>query len=311
MPDYLFQHFYSTLAIIAFLLATLILHHYSKRGREWIPVRAAPSGCLAFVILLTVLTFLASCLFSAIRTGETWEEAVFMLARLLALAGALAVISRLTNYYMRRDGIKDTLNPGESASWLAYRLRNRGICLFLLIGVIIFIIDFFTISLPVPELPPGSPFLISTPVPLLEENAPEVRISSRVTNRFFGESDFDLVVRDANGSRHVFPSILINPGGASAITIYRLRPAGDRKDSSLIFTNEIQICLLNLATMQVKMLRGSSSNYPSAEPEDLHGPDIENRLEIIGLYRGHSCIPGVEYTQETRAKLLKNLQEVE
>lgn len=305
MPDYLFQHFYSTLAIIAFLLATLILHHYSKRGREWIPVRAAPSGCLAFVILLTVLTFLASCLFSAIRTGETWEEAVFMLARLLALAGALAVISRLTNYYMRRDGIKDTLNPGESASWLAYRLRNRGICLFLLIGVIIFIIDFFTISLPVPELPPGSP------VPLLEENAPEVRISSRVTNRFFGESDFDLVVRDTNGRRHVFPSILINPGGASAITIYRLRPAGDRKDSSLIFTNEIQICLLNLATMQVKMLRGSSSNYPSAEPEDLHGPDIENRLEIIGLYRGHSCIPGVEYTQETRAKLLKNLQEVE
>lgn len=57
--------------------------------------------------------------------------------------------------------------------------------------------------------------------------------------------------------------------------------------------------------MQVKMLRGSSSNYPSAEPEDLHGPDIENRLEIIGLYRGHSCIPGVEYTQETRAKLLE------
>ena len=124
MPDYLFQHFYSTLAIIAFLLAALILHHYSKRGREWIPVRAAPSGCLAFVILLTVLTFFASCLFSAIRTGETWEEAVFMLARLLALAGAIAVISRLTNYYMHRDGIKDTLNPGESASWLAYRLRS-------------------------------------------------------------------------------------------------------------------------------------------------------------------------------------------
>ena len=156
MPDYLFQHFYSTLAIIAFLLAALILHHYSKRGREWIPVRAAPSGCLAFIILLTVLTFLVSCLFSAIRTGKTWEEAVFILARLLALAGALAVISRLTNYYMHRDGIKDTLNPGESTARLACRLRNRGICLFLIIGVIIFIIDLFTITLPVPELPPGS-----------------------------------------------------------------------------------------------------------------------------------------------------------
>ena len=58
MPDYLFQHFYSTLAIIAFLLAALILHHYSKRGREWIPVRAAPSGCLAFILLLTALTLL-------------------------------------------------------------------------------------------------------------------------------------------------------------------------------------------------------------------------------------------------------------
>ena len=311
MPDYLFQHFYSTLAIIAFLLAALILHHYSKRGRECIPVRAAPSGCLAFIILLTVLTFLVSCLFSAIRTGKTWEEAVFILARLLALAGALAVISRLTNYYMHRDGIKDTLNPGESTARLACRLRNRGICLFLIIGVIIFIIDLFTITLPVPELPPGSAFLISTPIPLPEENAPEILISSRVTNRFFGESDFDLVVRNANGHKYVFPSILINPGGGSAITIYRLRPAGGRNEGSLLFTNEIQICLLNLATMQVKMLRGPSSNYPSADPEDLYGPDIENRLEIIGLYRGRSCMPGVEHTRETRARLLKNLHEVE
>ena len=37
-----------------------------------------------------------------------------------------------------------------------------------------------------------------------------------------------------------------------AITIYRLRPAGGRNEGSLLFTNEIQICLLNLATMQVK-----------------------------------------------------------
>ena len=41
MLDYLFQHFYSTLAIVAFFIAILILRACGKRGRR--PSAAWPS----------------------------------------------------------------------------------------------------------------------------------------------------------------------------------------------------------------------------------------------------------------------------
>ena len=56
MLDYLFQHFYSTLAIVAFFIAILILRACGKRGRRWIPVSTAPFGCMAFLVVFLLLT---------------------------------------------------------------------------------------------------------------------------------------------------------------------------------------------------------------------------------------------------------------
>lgn len=311
MLDYLFQHFYSTLAILAFLIVILFLHEYGKRSSKWIPGRTAPFGCLAFIFLFILLTFLTSCLLSAFRAGEFWEETAFILAWLLALWGAFSVIAWLTRHYMRRESFADTPDPAENRATLATRLRNKGICWFLIIGLLGCVIDILTVPLPAPELAPGSPFATSTIIPLPDKEPLEIRISSRVTNKFFGGCDFDLTVRDQQGRKHIFPSILLNPGGGRAITIYRLRPADGKKDGSLVFTNEMQSCLLNLDTMKMKSLNGPASNYPYPTREDLHGPDIENRLETVGLYRGQSCRPGMEYSRETRANLLKNLKEVQ
>lgn len=311
MLDYLFQHFYSTLAILAFLLAIVILRACGKRGRSWIPVSTAPFGCVAFLAIFLLLTAFITWIFGFFTAGSTLEDIAFTLGWLLAVAAALAVISRLTAYYLRQDKAANKLYPGESRKLLPGQLRNKGILLFVLIGVISCAIDIITVPFPVPELPPGSALSASTRIPLPPEVPLDVRISSRVTNRFFGECDFDLTVREKDGRKHIFPAVLINPGGGSAITIYRLRAQDNRHHGSLVFTNEMESCLLNLDTMQMKSLSGPASNYPLPTREDLHGPDMELRLETVGLYRGLSCIRGAEHTETTRANVLKNLKEIQ
>ncbi|PNC17569.1 hypothetical protein CXU22_07380 [Akkermansia muciniphila] len=311
MLDYLFQHFYSTLAILAFLLAIVILRACGKRGRSWIPVSTAPFGCVAFLAIFLLLTAFITWIFGFFTAGPTLEDIAFTLGWLLAVAAALAVISRLTAYYLRQDKAANKLYPGESRKLLPGQLRNKGILLFVLIGAISCAIDIITVPFPVPELPPGSALSASTRIPLPPEVPLDVRISSRVTNRFFGECDFDLTVREKNGRKHIFPAVLINPGGGSAITIYRLRAQDNRHHGSLVFTNEMESCLLNLDTMQMKSLSGPASNYPLPTREDLHGPDMELRLETVGLYRGLSCIRGAEHTETTRANVLKNLKEIQ
>ena len=228
MLDYLFQHFYSTLAILAFLLAIVILRACGKRGRSWIPVSTAPFGCVAFLAIFLLLTAFITWIFGFFTAGSTLEDIAFTLGWLLAVAAALAVISRLTAYYLRQDKAANKLYPGESRKLLPGQLRNKGILLFVLIGAISCAIDIITVPFPVPELPPGSALSASTRIPLPPEVPLDVRISSRVTNRFFGECDFDLTVREKNGRKHIFPAVLINPGGGSAITIYRLRAQDNR-----------------------------------------------------------------------------------
>lgn len=78
---------------------------------------------------------------------------------------------------------------------LSAQLRNKGILLFAIIGIISCAIDIITFPFPIPELPPGSPLSASTMIPLPPEVPFEVCISSRVTTRFSGECDFDATVR--------------------------------------------------------------------------------------------------------------------
>lgn len=311
MLDYLFQHFYSTLAIVAFLLVVVILRICGKRGRTWIPLSTAPFGCVTFLVVFLLLTAFITWAFGFFTAGPALEDIAFTLGWMLSVAAALAVISRLTAYYLRLDKADTRLYPGESRKLLPVQIRNKGILLFVLIGVISCAIDIITVPFPVPELPPGSALSASTFIPLPPEIPLDMRISSRVTNRFFGECDFDLTVREKNGRKHIFPAILINPGGGSAITIYRLRAEDKRYAGSLIFTNEMESCLLNMDTMQMKSLSGPASNYPPPAREDLQGSDMDMRLEIVGLYRGLSCMRGAEHTETTRAKVLKILKYIQ
>lgn len=311
MLDYLIQHFYSTLVILAFFIAILILRACGKRGRRWIPVSTAPFGCMTFLTVFLLLTAFIIWTFGFFTARPIVEDAAFALAWLVALGAALAVISRLTAYYLRQDKTASKLYPGESRKMLPVRLRNGGILLFVLIGVISCVIDIVTVPFPVPELPPGSPLSASTLVPLPPEVPLDVRISSRITNRFFGECDFDLSVREKDGRKHVFPAILINPGGESAITIYRLRPEDSSCLGSLLFTNGMQSCLFNMDTMKMKSLSGPASNYPPPSHKDLYGQDMELRVETVGLYRGLSCIRGAEHTKTTRAYVLKILKDMQ
>lgn len=311
MLDYLFQHFYSTLAILAFLIAILILRACGKRGKSWIPLSTAPFGCMTFLVVFLLLTAFIIWISSFFTTGPAVEDAAFTLAWLAAIVAALAVISRLTAYYLRKGRDASNTYPGESRKLLPVQLRNKGILLFLLIGVISCAIDIITVPFPVPELRPGSALSASTLVPLPPEIPLEIHISSRVTNRLFGECDFDLTAREKGGSKHIYPAILINPGGGSAVTIYRLHPEDKKHRGSLIFTNGMQSCLLNMDTMQMKSLSGLASNYPPPDREDLSGQDMELRLEAVGLYQGLSCIRGAEYTDTTRAHVLKILKDTQ
>lgn len=148
-------------------------------------------------------------------------------------------------------------------------------------------------------------------IPLPPEVPFEVCISSRVTTRFSGECDFDATVRKKGGGKHVFPAILINPGGRSAVTIYRLWPEDKHHQGSLIFTNGIQSCLLNMDTMQMKSLNGPASNYPPPSSEDLSGENMNLRLETVGLYRGLSFVRGAEHSATTRSYILKILENMQ
>lgn len=78
---------------------------------------------------------------------------------------------------------------------MSAQLRNKGILLFAIIGIISCAIDIITLPFPIPELPPGSPLSAATMIPLPPEVPFEVCISSRVTTRFSGECDFDATVR--------------------------------------------------------------------------------------------------------------------
>lgn len=112
MLDYLFQHFYSTLAIVAFFIAILILRACGKRGRRWIPVSTAPFGCMAFLVVFLLLTAFIIWLFSFFTTGPMVEDLAFTLAWLAAMACALAVISRLTEYCLAAGQIRQQALSG-------------------------------------------------------------------------------------------------------------------------------------------------------------------------------------------------------
>jgi hypothetical protein len=117
-----------------------------------------------------------------------------------------------------------------------------------------------------------------------------------------------VTVRKKGGGKYVFPAILINPGGRSAVTIYRLWPENKRHQGSLIFTNGIQSCLLNMDTMQMKSLSGPASNYPPPAGEDLSGENMNLRLETVGRYRGLSFVRGADHSATTRSYILKILE---
>ena len=306
MLDYLFQHFYSTLAIFSFCIAILILRALGKRSSFWIPVSTAPLGCITFLAVFLLLTAVIIGTFGFFTTIPIAENLAFALAWLAAMAAALTVISRLTGYYLRQEPAAGRHYPEEYGKMLSAQLRNKGILLFAIIGIISCAIDIITFPFPIPELPPGSPLSAATMIPLPPEVPFEVCISSRVTTRFSGECDFDATVR-----KHVFPAILINPGGRSAVTIYRLWPEDKHHQGSLIFTNGIQSCLLNMDTMQMKSLNGPASNYPPPSSEDLSGEDMNLRLETVGLYRGLSFVRGAEHSATTRSYILKILENMQ
>ena len=311
MLDYLFQHFYSTLAIFSFCIAILILRALGKRGIFWIPVSTAPLGCITFLAVFLLLTAFIIGTFGFFTTIPIAENLAFALAWLAAMAAALTVISRLTGYYLRQEPAAGRHYPEEYGKMLSAQLRNKGILLFAIIGIISCAIDIITFPFPIPELPPGSPLSAATMIPLPTEVPFEVCISSRVTTRFSGECDFDATVRKKGGGKHVFPAILINPGGRSAVTIYRLWPEDKHHQGSLIFTNGIQSCLLNMDTMQMKSLNGPASNYPPPSSEDLSGEDMNLRLETVGLYRGLSFVRGAEHSATTRSYILKILENMQ
>ena len=295
MLDYLFQHFYSTLAIFSFCIAILILRALGKRSSFWIPVSTAPLGCITFLAVFLLLTAVIIGTFGFFTTIPIAENLAFALAWLAAMSAALAVISRLTGYYLRQKPSAGSHYPEEYGKIMSAQLRNKGILLFAIIGIISCAIDIITLPFPIPELPPGSPLSAATMIPLPPEVPFEVCISSRVTTRFSGEC-----------------AILINPGGRSAVTIYRLWPEDKHHQGSLIFTNGIQSCLLNMDTMQMKSLNGPASNYPPPSSEDLSGEDMNLRLETVGLYRGLSFVRGAEHSATTRSyilKILENMQE--
>ena len=308
MLDYLFQHFYSTLAILAFCIAILILRALGKRGSFWIPVSTAPLGCITFLAVFLLLTAFIIGTFGLFTTIPLAESLAFALAWLAAMAAALIVISRLTGYYLRQEPSAGRHYQEEYGKMLSAQLRNKGILLFAIIGIISCAIDIITLPFPIPELPPGSPLSAATMIPLPPEAPFDVRLSSRVTTRFSGECDFDVTVRKKGGGRYVFPAILINPGGRSAVTIYRLWPENKRHQGSLIFTNGIQSCLLNMDTMQMKSLSGPASNYPPPAGEDLSGENMNLRLETVGRYRGLSFVRGADHSATTRSYILKILE---
>jgi len=72
MLDYLFQHFYSTLAIFSFCIAILILRALGKRISFWIPVSTAPLGCITFLAVFLLQRLLIKRI---TRTPETAKEA--------------------------------------------------------------------------------------------------------------------------------------------------------------------------------------------------------------------------------------------
>lgn len=296
---------------LLFCIAILILRALGKRSSFWIPVSTAPLGCITFLAVFLLLTAVIIGTFGFFTTIPIAENLAF------AWRGwqpclPLWPLFHATGYYLRQEPSAGRNYPEEYGKIMSAQLRNKGILLFAIIGIISCAIDIITLPFPIPELPPGSPLSAATMIPLPPEAPFEVCISSRVTTRFSGECDFDATVRKKGGGKHVFPAILINLGGRSAVTIYRLWPEDKHHQGSLIFTNGIQSCLLNMDTMQMKSLNGPASNYPPPSSEDLSGEDMNLRLETVGLYRGLSFVRGAEHSATTRSyilKILENMQE--
>lgn len=77
--------------------------------------------------------------------------------------------SRLTGYYLRQEPSAGRHYPEEYGKMLSAQLRNKGILLFAIIGIISCAIDIITLPFPIPELPPGSPLSAATMIPLPPE----------------------------------------------------------------------------------------------------------------------------------------------
>lgn len=77
---------------------------------------------------------------------------------------------------------------------MSAQLRNKGILLFAIIGIISCAIDIITLPFPIPELPPGSPLSAATMIPLPPE-VPLKYASPPVSRPGFRRMRFDATVR--------------------------------------------------------------------------------------------------------------------
>ncbi|MFR4416675.1 MAG: hypothetical protein ACLT8E_04435 [Akkermansia sp.] len=127
MLDYLFQHFYSTLAIFSFCIAILILRALGKRSIFWIPVSTAPLGCITFLAVFLLLTAFIIGTFGFFTTGPMVEDLAFTLH---GCAHGLRPGRHFTpdRILPAQDKSASKLYPGESRSCFPSSSGTRASC---------------------------------------------------------------------------------------------------------------------------------------------------------------------------------------
>lgn len=112
---------------------------------------------------------------------------------------------------------------------MSAQLRNKGILLFAIIGIISCAIDIITLPFPIPELPPGSPLSAATMIPLPPEvplkyasppvsrpGFPENAILTRPSGKGWRQTRFPRHFDQSRGEKHRYHLQAVAGGQASS-----------------------------------------------------------------------------------------------
>lgn len=212
-------------------------------------MKAAPLGCLAYVILSLAISYTP---FSPKSLSGWYGLAV----NLVLLAIAVTVVCKMTAFFHQRALAWNHDHPEETsvplpASETKPRFKS-GILVFVVMSIATCFLSWLFFPLFIFGCNLNTYEIFYKPVEIPVQTQTTLILTERPLPALSYESAFMLIIDDHQGNRKEFRDFIINFGGGAEIAIYRIASPSSNKQGGILFSNGINSAYLDLDSLELK-----------------------------------------------------------